>query len=189
MAKNHQPFRGYDQKKHRTRVIERGERPHLESTWPKDFTALLQVMPNPPFPFGHHCIWFLTNVYPRQLIYRPTSTLSTPPLISTLLLLVPSLQACWHQEPTQRPSFTDVLARLTTMYQAVSDASPPPVPSPSNQLTTGLSIFTRSSSMSVSSDKSPRGPEASPRGDHLGGIRFDNNSFYHFVCGLHYTLS
>ena len=74
------------------------------------------------------------------------------------------------------------------MYQAVSDASPPPVPSPSNQLTTGLSIFTRSSSMSVSSDKSSRGPEASPRGDHLGIIRFDKNPYYHFVCGLHYTL-
>jgi len=44
MAKNQQPFRGYDQKKHRSKVIERGERPSVESTWPRDFSALLQVL-------------------------------------------------------------------------------------------------------------------------------------------------
>ena len=101
MAKNHQPFRGYDQKKHRTRVIERGERPHLESTWPKDFTALLQVMPNPPFPFGHHCIWFLTNVYPRQLIYRPTSNIyPTPNIDPTTSCTLPTGLLASRTHPT-----------------------------------------------------------------------------------------
>ena len=73
MAKNHQPFRGYDQKKHRTRVIERGERPHLESTWPKDFTALLQVtipLPLQPSPCNP-----LPTLPPSLL----TLTLSTHP--------------------------------------------------------------------------------------------------------------
>ena len=43
IASNKAPYKGYDRTLHKTRVVDNGERPKIDITWPQEFSELLQV--------------------------------------------------------------------------------------------------------------------------------------------------
>jgi serine/threonine protein kinase len=85
VAKGKPPFRGFDREGHRTRVVEAGERPKLEKSWPRDFCDLLV--------------------------------------------------ACWHQDSTQRPTFSVISGHLAQILEDLGKGSS----------SSGLSLFKKMS--------------------------------------------